>query len=222
MASGQDAIRFAVGTPDGARSSTWRVWASSDSSVFVSTRPIAGHLKVSLHSSGRWRIGFTDPAAAARIGAPPRDRAFDKFTPPPDVVPGVRHGVTVVIPWLAVGLAPHHKPEEGKIAWLAPLADGHVHIVDLILTAPNVVVVDGPEHLASLTLRNGSGVTLKQTTRAALPEEVTAWTDFQVRMSHEARVRATRTADADIMAFAVGDMADGTRCIFDLRIPEPA
>jgi len=219
MARGRDAIRFAVGTPDGARSSTWRVWASRDSSVFVSTRPIGGHLKASLHSSGRWRIEFTDPAEAARIGAPPGDRAFDKFTPPPEVAPGVRHGITVVIPWLAVGLPPHHKPEEGKITWLPPLAHGQVTIVDLHLTAPNVVVW-GQELIASLTLPNGSGVMLTQITRAALPEEVTYWTEFQARMSRKAKVRAARTADADIKAFAVGDMADGTRCIFDLRIPE--
>jgi len=59
------AIRFGLGTWDGLRSSSWKVWPGSDSSVYIASRDIGHALKVSLHprspagSGGEWRIAFT-------------------------------------------------------------------------------------------------------------------------------------------------------------------
>jgi len=211
------AIRFAVGRRDGVRSSTWRVRVSNDGSVFVSTRTLGGLLKVSLPSSGRWRIAFAD-SAAARIGAPAEDRALDKFTPGPEIVPGVRHGVMVVIPWLAVCLHPEGAPEEREVWWLPPVAESQVACVALFLTAPKVRV-DGA--IASATSPRGSGVSLKYATRAALPREVAEWTALTARTVGDERVEAaTTTADVVFERFVVGHMPDGTRWLVDLRIPE--
>ncbi len=208
-----------MGTPVGPRSSTWRVWAGGDGSVFVAQRRLTNELKVSLHASGDWRIEFIDRRTAHRIGAPGEDRAFDRFQPTPEVLPGVRHGVSVLIPWLALGLLPTGTRESGDIRWLPPLAEGRVCIIDLILTAPTVEVDDkAPGFLAGLRLRTGCGVVLRHATRAATPEEMTAWTKVQ-RIDDE-RVRAAReTENADIKAFLVEVMSDGTRRIVDLRVP---
>lgn len=214
----QGALRFAVGTPGGPRSATWQVWVGKDGSVFVSTRTLGGYLKVSLHASGRWRIAFTHPAAAARIGAPGGDRAFDRFTPGPEISPGVRHGVMVVIPWLAVGLLPSCPPEEGETYWLPPLAEGQVACIPVFLTAPNVIV-DGA--IASTTGPTGTGASLKYATRAARPEEVAEWADLDALMAEDDSVEAARTtAEVDVKGFVVGTMPDGTRWLLDLRIPE--
>jgi hypothetical protein len=210
-------LRFAVGTPDGPRSSTWRVWVGHDGSVFVSTRTPGGHLKVSLHASGRWRIVFNELDAAPRIGALAGDRAFDKFTRGLEIRPGVRHGVMIVIPWLAAGLPPARPPDEERICWLAPLAEGQVACIPLFLTAPGVIVDDA---VANITGPKGFGVSLKCTTRAARPEEVTDWRDMAARKARRGRGPAPgTTAEEDTRGFVVGEMPDGTRWLLDLRIP---
>jgi len=217
------ALRFAVGTPDGPRSSTWRVWVGDDGSAFVSTRTLGGNLRVSLHASGRWRIAFADPSTPPRIGGPAGHRAFDTFRPGPEIKPGVRHGVMVVIPWLAVGLPPGATPDARGIYWLPPPAEGQVTCVPVFLTAPDTVV-DGA--VASRTGRRGSGVALKYATRAARPEEVAQWTGLDAPLTaSEGDETAGTAADADTAdikeGFVVGTMPDGTRWLLDLRIPRP-
>jgi hypothetical protein len=55
-------IRFAVGHPDGLTSNSWRVWTSPAGDVYISCRDNFKEAKVSLHASGRWRMGFTEKA----------------------------------------------------------------------------------------------------------------------------------------------------------------
>jgi len=214
------ALRFAVGTPDGPRSSTWRIWVGRDGSVFVSTRTPGGHVQVSLHASGRWRIVFDDPAEPPRIGAAAGTRLFDQFAPGPEIKPGIRHGVMIVIPWLVVGPPSARPPEEERILWLPPLAEGQVACVPLFLTAPNVIVDDA---IASTTGPRGSGVSLRYTTRVARPEEVEDWTGIAARRAGSDRGEVPgATAEEDTRGFVVGEMPDGTRWLLDLRIPLPS
>jgi hypothetical protein len=210
------ALRFAVGTPDGPTSSPWWVWFGKDGSAFISTRTPGGHLQVSLHASGRWRIVFNHLDAVPRIGAPGGDQTFDKFAPGPEIMPGVRHGVMIVIPWLAVGLPPVRPPEQERICWLPPLAEGRVACVALFLTTAGAVVDDA---IASATGPEGAGVSIKHTVRAARPEEVEDWTDMATRAGLDRAGAPGTTAEDDTKGFAVGEMPDGTRWLLDLRIP---
>jgi hypothetical protein len=53
-------VRFAVGSPDGPRSRTWRLWVpKGKSDVYVSSRRIASSIKVSLHEPGPARFALT-------------------------------------------------------------------------------------------------------------------------------------------------------------------
>ena len=44
-------VRFGVGSPDGARYGTFRLWAPHNSDVYIASRPIAGTQKVSLRQT---------------------------------------------------------------------------------------------------------------------------------------------------------------------------
>lgn len=64
-------VRFGLGTWDGLRSSTWKVWGGADGSVYVANREIGNQLKVSLHpgfadrrSGDEWRLAFTSDTIA--------------------------------------------------------------------------------------------------------------------------------------------------------------
>ena len=54
-------IRFAVGTPEGISSNSWRAWVQG-MDIYVSCRDNFRQFKVSLHASGMWRVAFTEQA----------------------------------------------------------------------------------------------------------------------------------------------------------------
>lgn len=58
-------LRFAVGVPTGASTNSWKVWVRGDD-VYVACRDNFREIKVSLHASGIWRVGFTDDFAKQR------------------------------------------------------------------------------------------------------------------------------------------------------------
>lgn len=78
-----DAIRFGVGTPDGARSESWRIWKHrSTDDVYVGARRILGQFKASLHRDGTWLFGFSqDYADSPGSIKPPGDPRQRRFTP---------------------------------------------------------------------------------------------------------------------------------------------
>lgn len=59
-------LRFAVGRPDGASSNSWKLWTVPAGDVYVACRDNFRDMKVSLHASGRWRLGFTERAINGR------------------------------------------------------------------------------------------------------------------------------------------------------------
>lgn len=75
-------LRFAVGTPTGASTNSWKVWVHGDD-VYVSCRDNFREIKVSLHASGIWRVGFTDDFAKQRpdVLSASGDRVWKKWKP---------------------------------------------------------------------------------------------------------------------------------------------
>lgn len=216
-----------MGWADGPRSSTWRVWTERDGedptrdSVYVACRPIASQFKISLHPR-EWRVAFADPKELHRIalGPPPQNRAIQVLAPTPEAAPGVRRGVTIVIPWLAVQLPRDGKPEEADVYWLPPIAEDEVTMVTLVLTAPHVVI-EGEALIASAALRDGSTVWLSIVTRSALPDEIRRWAEEQARFASEPRVVEAARTGAHISGVFGGNMPDGSPWLLDLPIPVP-
>ena len=81
-------LRFAVGSPMGPRSRTWRLWVPKQKSdVYISGRSLANSVKVSLHEPGPSRFALTnDWVAQTSFQAPKgRDRrlAVERSRPRP-------------------------------------------------------------------------------------------------------------------------------------------
>ena len=56
-------IRWAIGAPDGPRSSAWRLWGNKKGDIYVAVRSLGGIIKASFHRDGRCQVGFTDSYA---------------------------------------------------------------------------------------------------------------------------------------------------------------
>ena len=81
-------VRFAVGSPDGLSSNSWKVWASK-SGIYIACRDSFNNTKVSLHPSstplrpGRWRMGFTSESGLKMND----NRAWEVWDEPPSTLP---------------------------------------------------------------------------------------------------------------------------------------
>lgn len=75
-------LRFAIGTPLGPSTNSWRVWVHGND-TYVACRDNFREIKVSLHASGVWRVGFTRDFVKLRPDMLPdgKDRVWKKWTP---------------------------------------------------------------------------------------------------------------------------------------------
>ena len=84
-------LRFAIGDPAGLTSNSWKVWVHGEDDVYLACRDNYKELKVSLHASGRWRMGFTQEAVGTvrerNLLGPDEDRAWSVWDQPPEVIP---------------------------------------------------------------------------------------------------------------------------------------
>jgi hypothetical protein len=71
-------VRFAVGPPNGLTSNSWKLWANRKGDVYIACRDNFKEAKVSLHASGRWRMGFAASALIKKVNLPPvQNRAWE-------------------------------------------------------------------------------------------------------------------------------------------------
>ena len=162
-------IRFAVGAPDGLTSNSWRLWTSKAGDIYLKCRDSMRETKVSLHASGRWRMGITDEAVRARPGLVPagRDRAWEVWDEPPPVAPGVIAAIQLIFPTSELAVRPDQR---ATTTWrdtifieAAPAGVGRVVAVTVFITTGDIAVVAEPglsARLASLPLPGGRWVQL--------------------------------------------------------------
>jgi len=82
-------VRFVVGHPDGVTSNSWKMWATPAGDVYLACRDNFTEVKVSLHTSGKWRMGFTSEALKKRPELAPnnQNRAWEVWDEPPPTLP---------------------------------------------------------------------------------------------------------------------------------------
>jgi hypothetical protein len=142
---GEQAARFGVKAGDGRQSSVWRIWVpTGKSDVYVAARSIAGKLKVSLHSSGVWREGFTREFSEnpGSFALPPGDRARQKWRRPAEFAPGLTMAYQVLIPeselWRSANIA-----NPSDVLWERPAGRGQETVFSVILMRSEAVGVEG-------------------------------------------------------------------------------
>jgi hypothetical protein len=124
-------VRFAIGTPNGPRSSFWRVWSWGDD-VYAATRSVAHIEKISFHASGFCRRAFTQERGTP---ATLTDRATIKWKriPTPQRGEGrasLVFALTVPTDFLSTCIPPTSKPTE----WITAAPAKHATIIEMFFT----------------------------------------------------------------------------------------
>ena len=97
---------------------------------------MAGEIKTSLHSSGRFRHAFTEQAKSEFV--PEGDRAWFKWRAPDEFVPGAQHLLEIVVPTEDLTTPPEEpaESEKAKTTLFDPPPPPDATIISMIVTAP--------------------------------------------------------------------------------------
>jgi len=123
-------FRFAVGTPETAESSIWRLWIYRDE-VYLGARDALREFKVSLHQSGIWRIAFV----ADLERSDKSDRVITKWKRPGEFAPGWTPSVGVLISAVPAD-RPFRTPRiaDDRIGWFEPPVAGNKLVFKILFS----------------------------------------------------------------------------------------
>jgi hypothetical protein len=133
-------VRFAIGSQNGLSSNAWRLWSGKGGDIYVACRDNFKEAKVSLHASGRWRMGFTTEAIKKNEQLAPdgSNRAWDVWDKPPESLPGLITALHLVFPTSELAVRPEMRsPAHWKNVFFieaAPLNTGKLVLVTLFVT----------------------------------------------------------------------------------------
>lgn len=172
-------IRVAVGTAEALESSIWRFWVHQ-SEIYVAARELVRFLKLSIHSSGTWRLAYV---SESDINDPlNRDddpRVVMRWTRPSAFRPGWTQCAEILIPAIPVedrfSLHPDLQPRD-PVTWLPGSSTGHKRHLTLVLAADDSLQIEdvlksGDQVLGSLKLENGQVAWVVSREVAMTPEE---------------------------------------------------
>lgn len=155
-------VRFAFGDPDGLTSNAWRAWVAGPGDVYLACRDNMRETKVSLHASGRWRMGFTSEAITKRpdLLAKGQNRAWEVWDEPTATLPNTVAAFRLffLTPELAVRSDQRTAKDWGKVLFIEPAPAGKLAAVTLFITSGDTAIHHQSEpsfRLAALTLGNG-------------------------------------------------------------------
>ncbi len=205
-------LRFAVGSPTGARSSIWWAAAEGPGDFYVGRRGIPS-VKASLHATGEWQIEFTREAiekgkAQPTVSAYPgqqargRTRFIDKWTRPPERAPGLTKALLVRVPSSAV--VPRAEGFLKKTHWTEAPAGRTVEYL-LVLTPFSLWEMRGPEDVTHVGTIGADGA----------PEKL--WV-LSRQVDDREWLPRIETNYPQLEALATGINRDGTRLLID-RVP---
>lgn len=136
-------LKFVVRSEDGRRSGVWLICISNND-VYVSMRPLARQLKMSIHKSGECQVAFTTEfiEKIKALGTwPKRSRRLDKWSPK-ELSNGVALAARIIIPTSELSKLPISEREPVISIPAAPL--GKAVEFAILLTAPHARVTGWP------------------------------------------------------------------------------
>lgn len=166
----ENAIRFGVRSETGATAATWKCWTVSTrrNDVYLACRALKGELKVSLHQSGRWHIGYTEPFFAEAFSDSsrrPKSRFIQSWRRPQPMMPGVTLALRVMTPWSS--LTESDEKRDPRVIAIPPAPAGQAVEVAIVITSESYLTPGWPGQtemgtslVGSLALPNGDKVWL--------------------------------------------------------------
>jgi hypothetical protein len=220
------AIRVAVGSPNEMHSSVWRIWSHKDE-MYISSSGLKYFAKLSLHSSGVWRLA----ELRARTGPNPYDpsesdpRVMHRWDQPPHFADGWTQCLNLVIPSVFV---PERFPapedvrvRPSKVEWIRAPSVGHVTVFVLLMAAsaeldPRTVMKIGDRTICYFNLDSGRVAWL------VLHQEEMSMSDYSIDQGLVGDMKITHTDDPGSGAFAalmsVGTDRGGVPMILEMAL----
>ncbi len=216
-------IRFAVGDPNGLTSNAWRIWTSKAGDMYIACRDNFKETKVSLHVSGRWRMGFTTESINKNplLVDEGQNRAWDVWDRPPENIPNTVRAFQLVFTNSQLAVSPDQRPPKKwkNVTYIEAPPSGKLTVLTLFLTYGNIKLAHESEPsfcLASLDLGNGyyAQVLAHGDPEGNMPDMIS-------RSVVEARLKAERAGikiPEGAYGYFFGRHDDGTRYIFGAPI----
>lgn len=157
-------VRFAVGSPHGLSSNSWRFWTTRTGDAYLACRDNFQNMKVSLHVSGRWRMAFTEEAVKDNpaLVPPEADRAWEVWDEPPPFMPDAVAAFSLIFLTSELAVEPSQRDprkwEGTTFIEAAPADSGKLTAVTLFITLGDRELRHASEpsfRLASLDLIDG-------------------------------------------------------------------
>lgn len=137
-------LRWAIGSPDGLRSSTWRIWGNAKGDIYVAVRCLGSVMKASFHRDGKCHLGFTEEyAKRAARGIENASRHWEKWKLP---AAPVTRGLRILVPHAELRRFAGH--DDGAVVWLRPPDPGSIGTISIIF-APSQTNLELPADLPS-------------------------------------------------------------------------
>jgi hypothetical protein len=146
MGGKQQVLRFAVGSADGPRSRTWRLWVpEGKSDVYASSRRLSSSVKVSMHEPGPSRYVLTSEWVAKTGFEAPEgedERLAKEWNRPRASEGRAVRPLTLVVPWTEVIERPGIESEE--VHWTPAPAKGQAVHFDVVYVPVGMPVAGHP------------------------------------------------------------------------------
>lgn len=139
-------LRFVVGEIGGPWSGTWIAWANQGKGdLYVSSRSIAGDLKVSLHQSGECRVALThqhlrrpNPVAGPKDHKPLVWQMTENMG-----VPGLSRPLVINIPTTELD-ATVPPPKKAPVVFIPQASESQMTEISVVFTSPEVQITTWP------------------------------------------------------------------------------
>lgn len=216
-------IRFAVGSPTGLSSNAWRVWTSKAGDVYIACRDSFNDTKVSLHTSGRWRMGFTTEAVSknTKLLGYGQNRAWEVWDRPPETLPKTVIAFRLIFLTSELAVRPEQRPPTKwtKVIHIEAAPPGKITVVTLFITQGDVVLKHESEPsfcLASLDI--GKGLRAQIVAHGPPEGDFPDLIERSVFEAHQLAESAGIEVPDSGYGYFYGHHNDGSRFIFGARL----
>jgi hypothetical protein len=216
-------VRFSVGNPNGLTSNSWRVWAEKKSELYIACRDNFKEAKVSLHASGRWRMGYTTEAIAKNpdLVSIDENRAWEVWDKPNETLPQTTTAFHLFFPSSELTIRPDQRA--GKqwkdVCYIEEAPPGKVTTITLFVTQRDVALTHESERsfvLASFELTGNRYAKLVAhgDPEGFIPELIEKGVEAARRMAAEKNIEVPTTA----FSYFFGHRDNGARFIVGARM----
>lgn len=212
-----ETLRFAVGMPDSAYSTVWRVNSHRDDVYVTPGRSIGALLKFSLHGSGVWVVALTSESAA--VFPETGNRRGKKWKLPNEVAPGFRPGPAIVVPRTSRGTRPVVGELGKTVQWVpAPAPHEAVEFLMLFASPGNRWGTESGESMVGRVDLATAGACFVVASRVPLPPE-TERTVESLLSNTSVRVTAPEALTSGAFLWITESPDTGHPIVFDLPVP---